>query len=105
MELNAKVIVDLINFNNGSNRVYSPLLHDYRTLLARLPQVRVAHVFREANKCMDLLARWGCSMQEEFTIFEPPLLFSVDFISLLTSDMYGVYFCRLASPTLVSVTS
>ena len=44
-------------------------------------------------------------MQEEFTIFEPPLLFSVDFISLLTSDMYGVYFCRLASPTLVSVTS
>ena len=48
-------------------------------------------------------------MQEEFTIFETPppspLLFSVDFISLLTSDMYGVYFCRLASPTLVYVTS
>ena len=72
VELDAKVIVGLINSNNGSNRVYSPLLHDYSTLLTRLLQVRVAHVFREANKCTGLLVKRGFSMQEEFTIFETP---------------------------------
>lgn len=53
IELDAKVIVDLINSNSFSNRVYTPFLHDCRMLLGQLQQVRVAHIFREANKCVD----------------------------------------------------
>lgn len=108
VELDTKLIVDLINSNNDPDRVYSPLLHDGKTSLAKLLQVKVTHVFREANKCADFLAKRSCSMQDDFTIFEhthPPKKKIVDFLSLPHLDMCGVYFCRLASPTLVSVTS
>lgn len=70
VELDTKLIVDLINSNNDPDRVYSPLLHDGKTLLAKLLQVKVTHVFREANKCADFLAKRSCSMQDDFTIFE-----------------------------------
>ena len=72
VELDAKVIMDLINSNSVPNRAYSLLLHDYRKLLAKIPRVRVTHMFREANKCADLLAKRDCSMQDKFTIFETP---------------------------------
>ena len=74
VEMDAKVIVDLINSNVNYNRAYSPLLHDCRLLLSRFPQVRVAHVFREVNKCFDALTKRGCSSQEDFVVFIPPPL-------------------------------
>ena len=75
IELDAKVIMDLINSNSISNRVYTPLLHDCRLLLSQLQQVRVAHVFREANKCADFLAKRGCYLQADFDVYDqPPLL-------------------------------
>ena len=74
VEMDAKVIVDLINSNANYNRAYSPLLHDCRLLLGRFPQVRVAHVFRKANKCVNALTKRGCSSQEDFVVFDthPP---------------------------------
>ena len=62
MELDAKVIVELLNGAKCPNRSYSPLLNDCRSLIARLVQARVGHVFREANQCADFLAKRGCSM-------------------------------------------
>lgn len=53
IKLDAKVIVDLINSDSISNRVYTSLLHDCRLLPSQLQQVKVAHVFKEANKCAD----------------------------------------------------
>ena len=99
VELDAKVIVELLKSNSISNRGYSPFLHDCRMLLGQLQQVRVTHVFREANKCADFLAKRGCCMQADFVIFYP----SAEFLPLLYSDMYGVSFCRLTSPSLVSI--
>ena len=53
VELDAKVIVKMLNNIDYSNKKYSPMLHDCRSLLSRLTQTRVVHVFREANKCAD----------------------------------------------------
>ena len=53
VELDAKVIVELLKSNSASNRGYSPLLQDCRILLDQLQQVRVLHMFRESNKCAD----------------------------------------------------
>ena len=50
VELDAKVIVGLLKSNFTPNFAYAPLLSDCRYLLGKLPQVRVSHVFREANK-------------------------------------------------------
>ena len=50
VELDAKVIVGLLKSNFTPNFAYVPLLSYCRYLLGKLPQVRVSHVFREANK-------------------------------------------------------
>ena len=72
MELDAKVIVELLNGAECPNQSYSLLLNDCRSLIARLLQVRVGHVYREANQCADLLAKRGCSMMENFAVFDFP---------------------------------
>ena len=87
VELDAKVIVDLMNSNNISNRVYTPLLHDCRMLLGQLQQVRVTHVFREANKCANFLAKKDCCMQVDFAIFYHP--------SLLNFFLYCIWICMV----------
>ena len=38
--------------------------------MVRLRQVQVGHVFKEANKCVDFLAKRGCSMIENFVVFD-----------------------------------
>jgi len=53
VELDAKVIVEMVKNADNSNKKFSPLLLDYRSLMASLTQVWVAHVFREANRCAD----------------------------------------------------
>ena len=60
MELDAKVIVELLNGAECPNRSYSPLLNDCKSLIARFVQVQVRHGFKEANQCVDFLAKGGC---------------------------------------------
>ena len=62
VELDAKVVLDLICSKNSSNATYSSLLFDYRLLLDKIPHTTVKHVFREANKCADALARIVCNV-------------------------------------------
>lgn len=51
VELDAKVVVDLVNSRLDTNR----------SLLNRFHQIRVNHIYREANKYADVLAkkRWA----------------------------------------------
>ena len=66
VELDVRVVVDLVNFNVDTNKPYFPLLCDCRCLLRRIPWVQVVHVYREGNRCTDALARWGSTMEEDF---------------------------------------
>lgn len=61
VELDVKVILDLVNSRNLPNATYSSLLFDCRLLLDKIPHTTVKHVFREANKCADALVRKGCN--------------------------------------------
>ena len=103
VELDAKVIVEMLNSTNCSNRKYSPILHDCRFLLSRLMQARVVHVFRETNKCAYFLARRGCSIRENFVIFDAPP--SIDLVNLLVLDVNGRSDLRLVAMTLASMAS
>lgn len=69
VELDAKVVVDFMNSTTIANRAYSSPLNDCRSLL------RVVHVFREANKCANALAKGGALLLKIllFLMF-PPLL-------------------------------
>ena len=75
VKLDAKVIVEMLNNADSSNKKFSPLLLSCRSLMTSLSHIRVAHVFREANRCADYLAKNGCYMREDFVILMfPPLM-------------------------------
>ena len=89
VELDAKVIVEMLNSADCFNRKHSPLFHDCRSLLSRLTQARVVHVFKEVNKCADFLARRGCFMRENLLFLMPhPLL--IQLICLCRMLMVGL---------------
>ena len=92
MELDARVVVDLVNYNVDTNKPYSPLLCDCRCLLRRIPGVRVLHVYREGNRCTDALARWGSTMEEDFVVFSSPP--SLDVLYLVNLDIASMYVIR-----------
>ena len=101
VELDAKVIVEMVKNADNSNKKFSPLLLDYRSLMASLTQVWVAHVFREANRCANYLAKNGCYMREDFVIFDVSPSNELD--GLLVFDRNGLYSYRRVASTLVSV--
>ena len=63
----------------------------------------MGHVFREANKCTDFLVKRGCSMMENFVMFDT--FPSDDLNVLLNADMNGLYYYRRVANTLASVAS
>ena len=97
VELDAKVVVDLVLSRKPSHSPYSSLLNDYRFLLSRFQQVRVSHAFREANRCADSLAKGGCSLLEDFVVLE--LLPYDSFYVMLNSDISVLYSLRLSANT------
>ena len=101
VELDAKVIIDLINSRNSSNTAYPSLLLDCRLLPELIPHTKVKHVFREANKCVDALAKNGCHAHEEFVIFDSPP--SVDVSDIVYADEIGESFCRQVAANLASL--
>ena len=64
-------------------------------------QVRVGHIYREANQCADLLAKRGCTMEENFVVFDS--LPSADMYILFNSNKNGLYHYRHVPNTLASV--
>ena len=93
--------MDLLKSNKKPNTAYSPLLSNCRLLFAMVPQVRVTHVFREANKCVDLLAKKGCSLWDDFVQFDSPP--SSDFEFVLSMDCNGLYVCRIVNANVATV--
>nr|XP_023901595.1 uncharacterized protein LOC112013433 [Quercus suber] len=98
VELDAKVIVELLHSNNKNNGNLSFMLDGCRSLLRKFHQVRVEHVYREGNKEADALVKWGTTMSESFVIFYLPP--SSHILSIVNMDVSDMYFCRTvnASP-------
>ena len=92
VELDAKVVLDLISSRNSPNAAYSSLLFDCRLLLDKIPHTIVKHEFREANKCANVLVRKGCNLQEELVNFGYPS--SDEIAALMSADKNGESFCR-----------
>ena len=103
MELDTKIIVEMLNNANSSNKKFSSLLLDCKSLIASLTQVRVAHAFREVNMCVDFLAKKGCYMREDFVIFDVSPSNELD--NLLVFDSNGLYCYRRVATTLAFVAS
>ena len=101
VELDAKVIVELFKSNNCTNRIFSPIIDDCRSLLDRFHQVCIEHVYWEGNKGTDALARRGAIMSESFAIFTFPL--STDILSIVNMDASDMNYVRLMNADLALV--
>nr|POE62107.1 putative ribonuclease h protein [Quercus suber] len=49
---------------------FSNLVFDCRLLLNKEWEIRVEHVWREANNCADVLAKWGVSQLEREILYD-----------------------------------
>lgn len=56
VELDVLSVVHMINSDN-SNMLMEPLLSDCRSLYREIPNKWIQHIYREANQCVDALAR------------------------------------------------
>ena len=59
IELDAKAVVDAFNLQNYSNSIVSSIMDNCRHLASQILRMRVRHVYKEANKCADFLAKLG----------------------------------------------
>ena len=91
IELDAKVVVELVQSMSSFNAFYSLLLADCRSLLDRFQHYKVQYAFREVNRVVDALAKLGCVMQDHFVILNSiPMLFHVLFSQMLMgTDIVG----------------
>ena len=71
VELDALAIVQLMK-NSIANLSLEPLLTDFRLLLRKFPNLRVDHAYKEANQCVDALARIGSNSDIPFILFAHP---------------------------------
>ena len=98
IELDAKVVVELVQSDSTSNAFYSPLLADCKSLLGRFQHCKVQHLFREVNRVADALAKLGCYMQENFVIMDNSLSDVVS--NFVYSNAMGENLCRLTTTNL-----
>ncbi|KAK9984142.1 hypothetical protein SO802_033667 [Lithocarpus litseifolius] len=83
IELDAKLIVDLLQKPDDHRNCIEALVSDCKTKLGNIPKVQINHCYREANKCAATLARRGALLSQDFFIFldlpaEVSLLLSLD---------------------------
>uniref|UniRef100_A0A7N2RCG3 RNase H type-1 domain-containing protein n=1 Tax=Quercus lobata TaxID=97700 RepID=A0A7N2RCG3_QUELO len=99
VEVDAKAVVDMLAKSQYSNNAVAPLLEDCRYLVSKIPQVRINHCYREANRCADKLARKGANQSLNFILYENP---PVDLCEVVEMDCTGVSFARQCPGSFVS---
>ncbi|KAK7858949.1 hypothetical protein CFP56_009614 [Quercus suber] len=98
--MDAKIIIDALSSHTKANTIVSSIMDDCRQLIAQIPQARFEHIYKEANKCADFLARLGSSLDVEFTIFSSPL---VDMFNIWEADARGLCCTKMCpAPSFVS---
>ena len=93
IELDAKIIAELMTNSSNSNAVNSAMVADSRLLISQVSQVKVTHCYQETNRCADGLARVGNKQIDADIMYyntPPPCL-----RDYYLSDLYGLCHVRL----------
>lgn len=92
VEMDSKVIIDTFSTHAEASTIVSAIMEDCKQLVAQIPQVRFNHVYREANKRADFLAKLGASLDVDFNVFSSP---PMDLLDLWEADARGLFCNRL----------
>jgi len=74
---------------NTSNLHHASLILDCRTLVNQIPQARMKHYFRKANKYTDALSGMELNSSQDFMLFDS---LSVNLCMLSFYDTSGLYY-------------
>ena len=69
VELDAQLLVDLLDKANDSSSLNNLILADRKEGLKLIPQVKIQHCYREMNKCVDALVQHGALLNVDFFFF------------------------------------
>ena len=96
LELDSKVVLSwLTNYNVNYQTNMLPLICDCRNLLHQEWEVHVHHMYREANGCADVLAKWGTHQQPLVFMYSTcPSFVTVSYIR----DLTGLGETRFCTP-------
>ena len=100
IKLDAKALVDALNKSSHACSVVSHLFEDYRQLANRIPHLHIRHIYREADKCADRLAKLGLHQSLDFVIHSNP---PMDIIANYEADCQGLFVNRLCPDSCNSV--
>ena len=100
IELDVRAIVDVFNHQARANTVVSSIMDDCRFLATQIPQMSIRHIYREANRSADWLAKLGLMLDSDFEFFANP---PVDLFSILEADCRGLYCYRQCTESVFSV--
>ena len=92
--------MDAFNSPTISSSIVYSIMDDYRHMATRIPQKMFRHIYREANRCADFLARIDTLLENNFISFSSP---PVDLVSMLEADASSLYVNRLCPETLLAV--
>lgn len=90
MEMDSKVVVEMVRRGCASCRPYFALVNEARFLLQKDWSVKVSHAYREANFVADWLAGWAIKCKFSSVFSCPPSGCS----HLVVADMAGTCFLR-----------
>ena len=99
VEMDAKVIIEVLNNPNNTNLIISSIADDCRKLASQIPRIRFDHCYREANRSANTLARMGAQQSSSFCLYTSP---PEDVIPLLEFDNSDLYVNRRCPVTLVN---
>ena len=99
-ELDAKLVVVLLQKEDGSQNSIVALVSDCKVGPREIPMVQIHHCYHEANKCVNALARRGVLLPQDFVVFlDPP----TDVSLLISLDSTGMAYDHFV-PSFVSAT-
>jgi ribonuclease HI len=94
LRIDSEVIVKSLQVRKNGSIMGCTLMKKIYKVLAEFQEVRITHVFREANRCADMLANMGCFNTDNIIYFEYP---PTEVIQIVDDDFRGVSFPRLVS--------
>ena len=88
VELDAQLLVDLLDKANDSSSLNNLILADRKEGLKLIPQVKIQHCYRETNKCVDALVQRSALLNIDFffVFLSPP----TEVLLLVNLDNSGV---------------
>ena len=88
IELDADLLVHLLNNPSSHNLMLEPFLNDRRNLIKTFLSCTVTHIFREANRCVDKLANVGATQAVNFLLLYEPLPVVADLLAFDKAKLF-----------------